>query len=183
MVHEKVLEAYEANDFEYYKRAEDYNEEAFFDQATAAKQPINKEIVKVVRLKSNKKEYFYFHVELKSHNYLGNKIHLYRIEGKYNLPEFNKDIDPKTNKPRTIEVENLIPTYEYEWDKDWKEEYNDLMSENTDFVLVTSSRKYGGFSFHDFKELPFDQLVTLGRFGTTNPAVIEGIKKGRVKAG
>jgi hypothetical protein len=36
-------------------------------------------------------------------------------------------------------------------------------------TVVTMNRKYGGFTWEDYKERRFDDLVTFGRFGTFNP--------------
>lgn len=173
MVHQKVLEAYKEADYDYYKTAHDYNEEAFFEQANGAKSPIKREIIKVVRIKVGPKEHFYYHEELKSKNFLGNSIHLYRVGGKYDLPVFKKEIDTKTNQAKVVEIEYTEPVYELEWNKDWSPEIEQDCIDKTDFMITTTSRKYGGFDLYTFLENKFDSLVTLGRFGTLNPELIE----------
>jgi hypothetical protein len=181
-VHPEVIKKYQENNFEVgLESASDANEKAFFDQVTAAKQTVKKQIVKIIRLKKEGTEYFYWHEELTSKNYLGNKIHCYRVQGKYEDPEFNRQINPKTGTPMAVEIESTETKYEYKWPSDWTPELEELVSESVDLLVVTLGRKYGGFNFQDFKDKSFDDLVTFGKYGTFNLATVKEIQKRNAK--
>jgi hypothetical protein len=112
MVHEKVLAAYKEAGMEYYMRAEDYNQQEFFFLANESKQPIKREIWKVIRVKKNGVEWFYFQEELTSKDSLGRKIHCYKSTGFYDLPEFEYQVDTQTNQRFASGVESTERIYE-----------------------------------------------------------------------
>ena len=176
-MHPEVIKKYKENDFDIgLERAEDVNEKNFLDQAKAAKQPIKHEIMKIVRGRNGKEEYFYYGEELTSFNYLGNKIMHYRTVGKYEDPQFRFQINEQGNKVAT-EIESHETVYEYKWPEQWTDELEELVSDKVDLLLITPGRKYGGFSFDQFKQYDYDQLKTLGTFGTLNPVIINEIQK------
>jgi len=185
-VHPKVLEKYIEAGYELdedkkligvLESASDANEKAFWTQVKSSKQPVKKEIKKIIRLRKQGKELFYYHESLESKNYLGNKIHFYHTVGFYKLPEFNRVADSKTGRVQVTDIESEEDVYEYEWPRDWTSDMEDIISETVDLLIMTPARKYGGFSFEDFKEKSFDELVTIGKYGTTNPIIINELKK------
>ena len=182
-MHPEVVKKYVENNFQdqIFESASDANEKAFFDQVAASKQPVKKEIVKLVRLKKAGEEYFYWHEELTSRNYLKNKIHCYRVVGHYKMPEFNQIYNPKTGTPMVTEIESETDVYEFKWPSDWKPELEELISETVDLLVITTGRKYGGFNFQDFKDRSFDDLIMYGKYGTFNPAMIKEIQKRNAK--
>ncbi len=176
-MHPTVIKKYQDAGLDIYERASDANEAAFWDQVKTSGKPVKKEITKIVRLRKGKEEKFYYHEELKSRDHLGNKIHCYHVVGTYKDPEFTTRVDAKTGKAVITEVEEETEVYEYKWPEQWTNELEELITETVDLLVVTPSRKYGGFSFEDFKEQSFDNLVTLGKYGTLNPVQIESIKQ------
>ena len=177
-MHPEVLKKYKENDFEIaLERAEDINGKNFFDQAKQSKAEIKHEITKIMRIRKSRKEYFYYGEALKSRNYLGNPIHLYRTIGKYDDPIFRSQVDPSTGNKMAVEIESTETVYEFEWPKQWTDELEEKVTESVDLLIITPGRKYGGFTFSDFKEKSFDELVTIGKFGTSNPVIIKELEK------
>jgi len=175
VLHPKVKQKYEQNNFPIdVEKASDQNEHNFLTQA---KSDIKKTIVKIVRVKANGKEHFFYGEEWTSKNYLGNKIMHYNDPvGKYEDPNFRTVVDDKGN-PTVAEVEGFDTVYEYSWPSDWTEEMEARLGENVDLIVKHINRKYGGFSFEDFKNKSFDDLVRFGIFGTYNPAEQKQLEK------
>ena len=177
--HPKVLQAYQEADFfeNYVPKANEENEKAFWLVVEQAKQPVKREITKIVRVKKGGKEYFYYHEELTTRDHVKNEHHCFHTVGKYKMPEFNSAYDPKTGKVRAKEIVREEEVYEFEWPDKWTPELEELVKEDVDLLVITTGRKYGGYSFDDFKERTFDELVTIGRFGTLEPKTIEAVKR------
>ena len=180
--HPKVLKAYQDADFfhNYVPNATEENEKDFWLVANQSKQPIKKEITKIIRVKKGGKEYFYYHEEVLSTDHVRNEIHYFHTVGKYDMPYFNNAYDPKTGRPKATQIVRREEVFELEWPKDWTPELEDLLIDDVDLLVVTKGRKYGGFSFEDFKEKSFDDLVTLGKYGTLAPKIVE-VEKRRAK--
>jgi hypothetical protein len=158
--------------------AKDANDRKFWEQVKSSKQPVTREIIKIVRLKKAGKEHFYYHERVSSKNYLGNKIHYVRDDvGYYKDPVFERVADSRTGRVSVAGIESEDVVYEYQWPKDWTPEMEDIVSETVDLLIKTPGRSYGGFSFEEFKDKGFDELVTIGKYGTTNPIIINEIKK------
>jgi len=158
-VHPAVRKKYEENDFDVgLERAEDVNEKAFLEQVKASQKPVKHEIVKIVRLKKGKQEHFYYYEELTSTNYLGNKIHHYQVQGKYEDPQFRNQINEQGQKQAT-EIEGRETVYEYKWPDQWSDDLEQLVVENVD------------------KERSFEDLITFGKKGTFDPEPEPDIKK------
>ena len=176
-MHPKILEKFKHEAPELLENrlesASDANETRFLAEA---KGPIKREIVKIIRLKKGGQEYFYWHEEQKSRDYLGNETHFYKVDGMYKDPEFRRERG-SNGQPKAVEIAGQTDVYEYKWPQDWKPELEDLVSESVDLLVSTLGRKYGGFSFQDFKDRTFDELVTLGKYGTLSPQGIEREKK------
>jgi hypothetical protein len=178
-MHPEVKKLYEQNDFDLpLKSANDENLQAFWDKVAESKEPVNKEIYKIVRLKHKGQEYFYYHIRYTSRDVLKNKIQAMEPDkGYYDKPEFRHDVDPQTRKLRSTEIESTERIYELKWPVDFTEELQNLVTDTVDLLVIGIGRKYGGFSFDDFLDRSFDDLVTFGRFGTFNLAVINEVKK------
>jgi hypothetical protein len=185
-MHPKVLEKYRENAYEIaLERASDGNERRFFEGAKAAKQPVKHEITNIVRVRKGKEEYFYYIEELNSRNYIGNQIHHFRTVGIYEDPSFRNQVNPETGKKVATEILKTETVYEFEWPKDWAPELENQITENVDLLVITPGRKYGGFTYPEFKERSFDELVTISKFGTLNPGIPRELQKkqktGKVK--
>lgn len=176
-MHPEVIKKYKENGFEIaLERAEDINETNFLEQVKASKQPVKREITKIIRVRKAGQEHFYYGEELTSFNYLGNKIQHYHTVGKYEDPVFRFHVNDQGKKVAT-EIESHETVYEYNWPNAWSDELESLVSETVDLLIITPGRKYGGFTYPQFKESSFDDLVTFGRFGTLNPVIINELKK------
>ena len=116
MVHEKVLEAYKKNNYDYYTRAEDDREKIFFEQAEASKNEIDHQINQVFRLRKGNKEKMYYQETLRSKDYLGNAIDHSRTVGKYKMPQFVNRLDPQSGKPLPVEISGHDEVYDLDFD-------------------------------------------------------------------
>jgi hypothetical protein len=108
---------------------------------------------------------------LTSQDALGNEIEVYMPwVGRYEKPTFEFIVDPHTDAkiPKGIKSKEII--YELEWPKQWNQELERDLSEKVSLIVATNSRKYGGFDFQDFKNRTFEELVTIGKYGTVNPS-------------
>jgi hypothetical protein len=185
-LHPKVKEKYDSHpEFDYFKTANDINEEGFFSLADVSKKPVKHFITKVVRTKLNGQEHVYYHETLRSYDFLNNAIDHSRIVGKYDDPQFTSNIDPRTNKPRATQVSGFETMYEFPWTpnivEQWAAQDNYQLDEHCSYVLK-ADRTYGGFTFEQFCTETYDDLVTLGKFGTKNPAQIKHIQTRQRKA-
>ena len=158
--------------------AADVNEKNFLEQAKAAKEPITKSITKIVRIKDKKQEYFWYGEEWTSHDNNGNEIQFYNDPiGKYEDPVFRQTIDIQTGEKVATEIIRREKVYELKWPEDFTEDMEERVDEKVDLLVIHLNRKYGGFSFADFRERSFDELVMFGRFGTYNPVIQKELEK------
>jgi hypothetical protein len=171
-MHKKVLAEYKKFNAELpdLLTPNEENIRVFYEKTKASGKPIRREIIKIVRLKQKGKEHFYYGQELRSEDSLGNELEVYMQPiGKYDLPYFDFITDPTTNARIPNGIKSTETKYELEWPKDWTQELEHDVVEKVDLMVITPTRKYGGFDFQDFKEKSFDDLVTFGRYGTYNP--------------
>jgi hypothetical protein len=171
-MHKKVLAQYKKYNAELpdLTTANEENIRIFYEKTKASGKPIRREITKIVRLKEEGKEWFYYGQELRSQDSLGNEIEVYmQPVGKYDLPEFSFIVDPHTDARIPNGIKSTSTVYELEWPKEWTPELEKDVSDNVDLVLIKQNRHYGGYSFDEFKLRTFDELVTLGKYGTLNP--------------
>jgi hypothetical protein len=174
MTHAKVLQRmkeYNWNPEDHgIERAEDQLEKRFLALAKEAKSPVKKEITAIYRIRENNHEYFWYAEEWSAKDSLGNTIQHYKNPiGKYEEPDFRVEIDPATGDKVATEILSQETKYELEWPKDFTKEMEKRLYKKVSLTVVTMNRKYGGFTWEDYKERRFDDLVTFGRFGTFNP--------------
>lgn len=179
MVHPEVLKAYKDANYEYWERAEDKNEEVFFEKAKASQHEIEHQITQVFRLKVGTEEKMYYQEILRSKDYLNNPIDHNRTVGKYDLPVFIKRIDPNTGKALPTEVSEHKTVYELDFDKKRLdlEVKRGTINEKTNFVLITLGRRYGGFAYEEFANSTFQELYDLGKYGAIRPTFKDREKK------
>ena len=172
-MHPKVLAQYKKFNAELpnLKTANAENLEIFHSKTKASGKPIRREIVKVVRVKEKAKEYFYYGQSLTSEDALGNEIHVYMQPiGSYELPEFSFIVDPHTDARIPNGIKNKKMVYELKWPGDFTKELEQDIADKVDLLVMTPSRIYGGFTWDDFKNRTFEELVTLGKYGILNPS-------------
>jgi hypothetical protein len=179
LVHSKVLEKYKDANMEYNIsiHANDMNEENFFAKVkTANKGPAQHYIIKIVRVKFGGKEYVYYHETLRAKDFLNNMIDHTRVVGTYEDPQFMVSVDPKTNTPRATEVQGHETIYEWPWTPNivdqWLSQENFHLDPACGFIVKDYSRTYGGYTYEQFCENTYEDLVTLGKYGTLEPKTI-----------
>jgi hypothetical protein len=172
-MHKKVLAEYKKYNAQVPEltTANEENIRIFYEKTKASGNPIKREIVKIVRLKEKGKEYFYYGQELRSTDSLGNELEIYmQPVGRYEKPTFQFIIDPNTEARIPNGIKSHETIYELEWPKDWNSELENDLSSKVDLLVIAQGRKYGGYSFDQFKTHTFEELVTLGKYGTINPS-------------
>jgi hypothetical protein len=172
-LHKKVLAEYKKYHAELpdLSTANDENIRIFHEKTKASGKPIQREIVKVVRLKEKGKEFFYYGQELRSEDSLGNEIEVYMQPiGKYEKPIFQFIVDPNTDAKIPNGIKSHETIHELEWPKDWNSELENDLSSRVDLLVIEQGRKYGGYSLDEFKDRTFEELVTIGKYGILNPS-------------
>ncbi len=177
-MHPLVKQKYEEANFDYFQNANDRNEEAFFTSTKISKKPIKHQIIKVVRTKTGNQEHVYYHETLRSRDYLDSPIDHTRVVGKYEDPQFIMNIDPSTRQPRPSQIQGFETVYEFAWTPNiidqWESQEGFELDDGCGFIVKHGGKTYGGYSRDQFSTETFDNLVTLGKFGTLEP---EGIQK------
>lgn len=171
-MHKKVLAEYKKYNAQVPEltTANEENIRIFYEKTKASGNPIKREIVKIVRLKERGKEYFYYGQELRSTDSLGNELEIYmQPVGRYEKPTFQFIIDPNTDARIANGIKSHETIYELEWPKDWNSDSENDLSSKVDLLIIAQGRKYGGFSWDEYRNRTFEELVTLGRYGTLTP--------------
>ena len=171
-MHKKVLAEYKKYNAQVPEltKANEENIRIFYEKTKASGNPIKREIVKIVRLKERGKEYFYYGQELRSTDSLGNELEIYmQPVGRYEKPTFQFIIDPNTDARIANGIKSHETIYELEWHKDWNSDSENDLSSKVDLLIIAQGRKYGGFSWDEYRNRTFEELVTLGRYGTLTP--------------
>ncbi len=182
MTHAKVLQKMRENGWDPelhgVESASDQLEKRFLGLAKEAKAPIKKEITSIYRIRERNKEFFWYAEEASSKDSNGNTIQYYKNPiGKYENPDFRVEVDEATGNKVATEIISHETVYELSWPKDFTPEMEKRLYKKVSLTIVDQNRKYGGFSWQDYKERSFDELVTLGRFGTLNPVIQNELKK------
>ena len=157
------------------------NEEVFLAKVKIAKKPVTHKIIKVVRVRVKGKESVYYHETLRSKDFLNNHIDHTRVVGKYEDPQFITYVDPKTNQPRPVEVQELETVYEFPWTPNiidqWLSQEDFELDEGCGYIVKDGGKVYGGYTYEQFCTESYDDLVTLGKFGTKEKGNARKTKK------
>jgi hypothetical protein len=185
-MHKKVLQEYKKYHAQLpdLSTAEEENHRVFYQKTKTSGKPIQREIVKVVRLKEKGKEYFYYGQELRSEDSLGNELEVYMQPiGKYEKPTFQFIVDPNTDAKIPNGIKSHQTVYELEWPKDWNPDLENDLSSNVDLLVSSQGRKYGGYTWEQFKNESFENLVMIGKYGTVNPSpkIIDTVEQRRAE--
>lgn len=179
-MNKELLQKYKDADFEYNidLHPNDKNEAVFFEKVKVAKKPVIHNIHKVVRIKTASGEHVYYHETLKSRDYLDNLIDHSRVVGKYEDPQFTSSVDPSTRQPRVTEIQGFETKYEITWTPNiidvWLSQEGFQLDDDCGFVIKQGGKTYGGYTYDQFCNSSYEDLVTLGKYGTLSP---EGIQK------
>ena len=180
MPHPAVLKAYKENDFPYVSRANEVNEAAFFEQAKLAKAHVRREITQIVRIKQGNHEWFTFNEHLTATNKLGNKIDHSRVVGKYEIPNFTYQLN-ENGQRTTTQIESKDTVYELRWKEDFTPAIEKDVSDKVSLVVI-ADRHWSGFTYQQFKEHSFEDLVTIAKFGSLDPKTIRKEETRQTKA-
>jgi hypothetical protein len=184
-LNKEVQQKYEEAGFDYFENATDLNEKAFFEKTKLSKKPITHKLVKIVRIRNKDGEHVYYHETLISKDFLNNRIDHSRVMGRYEDPDFVSTVDPRTNLPRATEISSTSLVYQYSWTPNivdqWLSQEGFELDDNATYMVIDGGRKYGGFTYEQFCNETFDNLVTIGRFGTLEPKGIEKVMRKRNK--
>lgn len=177
--HPKVLAAYKEADHikDYLPRAEEENEKNFWLAVADSKKPVKRQITKLIRIKVGKKEYFYYHEQVKSQNIVGTPIHFYHRVGYVEIPNFIRTYNEKTRQLQSTDIEGFTQEYELAFPQDFTEDIANLIVDDCDLTLINKGKHYGGYSLEQFLESSFEDLLMYGKFGTISPVIIEEVKK------
>lgn len=171
-MHPIVKQKYEDNQFDMPPNevANSNNEEDFFQKVKIAKKSVVHKIIKVVRTRIKGEEHVYYQETLQSRDFLNNFIDHSRTVGKYEDPDFITHIDPKTNTPRATEIQGFTTVYEFPWTPNiidgWLNQDGFELDDICGFMIKDGGRTYGGFGRDQFCNESYDNLVTLGKYGT-----------------
>lgn len=169
----EVKVKYDEAGFDYFENAGDINEKAFFEKVKISKKPVTHKLTKIVRIRRKDAENVYYHETLVSRDFLNNRIDHSRVIGKYEDPEFVSTVDPRTNLPRASEISHTNTLYEFVWTPNtinqWLNQEGFELDDNATFMVIDGSRRYGGFTYEQFTNESFTDLVTIGTYGTINP--------------
>jgi hypothetical protein len=149
----------------------DENIRIFMEKVKMSGKPVKREITSIYRLKQGNKEHFTYHQKLSSQDSLDNYIECwYPGIGKWSKPTFSTITNPETGAKIADGIRSTETIYELEWPKDWTPELEaDVVNDISNLVVIAGSLHYGGYTFDDFKNRSFDELVTFGRYGTFTP--------------
>jgi hypothetical protein len=181
-LHPVVLQKYKESGYiisNWVPTAQQEQEKVFWQTVEKAKNPIVREIQQVYRLKVGGEEKFFYNLEMKSTNKLGAPIHCYKIEGRYEDPEFVPTFSPDTGEQNGSEIASISTKYELNWPEDFTEVLQKQLLPTASYAVMSpkSSRKYGGFDYEDFKERSLEELILFGRTGTFNPVIQKELEK------
>ena len=187
-MHPVVKQKLEDNDFareQLPEVANANNEDVFFEKVKDSKKPVIHKLIKIVRTRIRGKEHVYYHETLKSYDFLNNPINHTRVMGKYEDPQFITHIDEKTRRPKVSEIAGFETVHEWPWTPNiidqWLSQEGFELDDICGFMVKDGGRTYGGFGQEQFCIETYDNLVTLGKYGTLSPAGIQKVIKKRMK--
>jgi hypothetical protein len=180
-LHKKVLAVYKKHSAEALlpglTSASEENQRIFYEKSKTSGAPIHREIQAIYRTKIKGKEYFWYHQELRSEDSLQNEIEVFMPHiGKYETPFFSFVTDPNTGAKIPTDIKRTEDVYELQWPKDWTSELEEDLTDKLNLVLIANGRHYGGYTWDDFKNRTFEELLTFGKYGVFSKPVNEIIK-------
>jgi hypothetical protein len=187
-MHKELEQKYKDADFDYNidLHPNDKNEFIFFQKVKIAKKPVIHNITKVVRIKIGNDEHVYYHETLRSRDYLNNMIDHSHVVGKYEDPQFLTSVDPKTDTPRQTEIQGYETIYQFTWTPNiidiWLSQDGFQLDEGCGYIAIQGGKKYGGYTYEQFCEFSYDDLITFGKFGTLEPKAIEQVRKKQLRS-
>jgi hypothetical protein len=151
--------------------ANDVNLKNFYEKVKMSGKPIRREIQSIYRMKVGNREVFWYHQRLSSFDALNNDLEVFFPSiGKYDLPTFDYVNDAATGARFAQSIKSHETKYELEWKKDFTPELEQDVIDKVDLIVIAQGRHYGGYSWDEFKNRTFEELVQIGKYGTINPS-------------
>ena len=166
--HPKVTELFKENEFKYDKKSQDINYEAWYSEVKKSKITIKiYQMYRVRKLHEGKPEdYIFYDAMLYGTDRKGNKAMLDVRLGVYQSPTFRKQIDDRTDKIISHEIQNWDTIYEYKYTP---EMFDDLLLKSTEDDLklnvITPGRIYSIPDIQDFRDGTYQELGEIGKTG------------------
>jgi len=166
--HPKVTELFKENEFKYDKKIQDINYENWYAEVKKSKITIQiYQMYRVRRLIDRiSKDFIFYDAMLYGTDRKGNKSPLDVRLGVYQSPTFRKQIDDRTDKIISQEIQNWDTVYEYEYTP---ELLDDLLLKSTEDDLklnvISPSRIYTIPDIADFRDATYQELVEIGKTG------------------
>jgi hypothetical protein len=163
LVHPKVLEEYEKNDYEYIESSRDQREERF--KYLSAEHDIDRIVTKIVRQKLQTGEEFIWYEERQvSHDLIGNEITFNAEVGRYQMPEFRKEWDQVTKRIVGKEIVQRHWVYDIPYTKENLDKIFKMpMDTNATCYAFRGDNKYGIKNIEDFRDATFEELLLMGK--------------------
>lgn len=175
MVNKQILKEYEDADYDYIHSAHDLAEIKFKQMTEHL--PIKTYITKITRVKfPNGKEYFYYEERREGKDHVGNEQHFTDTIGRYRKPIFHKEYDPSTRKIVGNSISRHEMVYEIPFSKKKLESVaaKGVENEMTLYVEAGGHKRYRIFSYEDFRDRTYEELLTMGKSGKTAVELFPG---------
>ena len=177
--HPKVTELFKENEFKYDKKTHDINYEDWY--AEVKKSKITIKIFQMYRLRrlieNVPTDFIFYDAMLYGTDRKGNRAMFDVRLGVYQKPTFRKQIDDRTDKIISHEIQNWDTVYEYEYTP---ELFDDLLLKSTEDDLklnvYTPSRTYTIPDIQDFRDATYQELIEIGRTGKS----LDSIRKEKI---
>ena len=170
--HEKVQQFYNNNPNLDYIPPSEHQVHAIFDQKNVDGENTKVHIQQIHRVRKgsfrNTNEAVYFYEEYHGHDHRDNEIEKFVVNGKYNIPIGQYQFDELTGQTVCVGIARHETIYPIEYDPkllDKLVEEGKIDAATTFYVETPGGRMYAGFEYEDFRNLTFDELVTLGKTG------------------
>lgn len=177
--HPKVTELFKENEFKYDKKSQDINYEVWYSEVKKSKITIKiYQMYRVRKLHEGKPEdYIFYDAMLYGTDRKGNKAMLDVRLGVYQSPTFRKQIDDRTDKIISHEIQNWDTVYEYKYTP---ELFDDLLLKSTEDDLklnvITPGRIYSIPDIQDFRDGTHQELGEIGKTGKS----LDSIRKEKI---
>jgi hypothetical protein len=166
---EEIRKFYQESQLDYVPTAEHRAHAEF--AAKSQNRPIKRHIAQIHRVRAGGlkgDENVYFKEVYSSKDHRGNKIEKSLVNGKYEKPVGLYQYDELRGDNICIGIADLETVYQIPFDiknLDDMVENGEIDGTTQYYVETPGGRMYGGFEYEDFRTLPFEDLIHLGKTG------------------
>lgn len=170
MVHEETLRAYELAGYPYMRTPHDIAELAFENWIRqSGRMPIIV-VNRITRIqttpdKNGNTEFITWSEKRVGHDHVGNERTFTEDRmGQYDLPVFKNEWDPSNNTIQAVQVEGNNTIHHVPYSPEKIDELFELADKTKiQYYVQIGTKRYGIYSFDDFRNGKFEQLVQLGK--------------------